>query len=55
MQTFPATFKWKGTKTDIEQMIGNAVPVKLAEFVAGIVMNYLKNNETGILQLAEKK
>jgi DNA (cytosine-5)-methyltransferase 1 len=55
MQTFPATFKWKGTKTDIEQMIGNAVPVKLAEFVAGIVMSYLNNTETGILQLAEVK
>jgi DNA (cytosine-5)-methyltransferase 1 len=55
MQTFPASFKWKGTKTDIEQMIGNAVPVKLAEFVARIVMNYLNHNETGILQLAEVK
>jgi DNA (cytosine-5)-methyltransferase 1 len=53
IQTFPASFKWKGTKTDIEQMIGNAVPVKLAEFVAEIVMSYLQNNETGILQLAE--
>lgn len=55
IQTFPASFKWKGTKTDIEQMIGNAVPVKLAEFVAGIVMNYINNNESGVLQLAEIK
>jgi DNA (cytosine-5)-methyltransferase 1 len=55
IQTFPSTFKWKGSKTDIEQMIGNAVPVKLAEFVAGIVMNYLKSNEAGVLQLAEVK
>lgn len=55
IQTFPSSFKWKGTKTDIEQMIGNAVPVKLAEFVAGIVMNYLKSNETGVLHLAEIK
>lgn len=55
MQTFPKSFKWKGTKTDIEQMIGNAVPVRLAEFVARIVMNYLKSNEKGILQLAEGK
>ncbi len=34
IQTFPPTFKWCGSKTEIEQMIGNAVPVKLAEFVA---------------------
>lgn len=33
IQTFPADFKWCGNKTDMEQMIGNAVPVKLAEFV----------------------
>ncbi len=34
IQTFPAGFKWVGNKTEVEQMIGNAVPVKLAEFVA---------------------
>ncbi|MGJ8633837.1 MAG: DNA cytosine methyltransferase [Luteolibacter sp.] len=55
MQTFPKSFKWKGTKTDMEQMIGNAVPVDLAAFVAGIVMNYLESNEKGVLQLAEVK
>lgn len=33
-QTFPVDFRWVGSKTDAEQMIGNAVPVKLAEFVA---------------------
>ena len=33
IQTFPADYKWCGNKTDMEQMIGNAVPVKLAEFV----------------------
>lgn len=37
IQTFPENFKWIGSKTDIEQMIGNAVPVKLAEFVAKAV------------------
>jgi DNA (cytosine-5)-methyltransferase 1 len=44
IQTFPADFKWKGNKTDMEQMIGNAVPVKLAEFVAG-ALNYHINNQ----------
>ena len=34
IQTFPRSFKWIGNKTEMEQMIGNAVPVKLAEFVA---------------------
>lgn len=34
VQTFPKTFKFFGTKTDMEQMIGNAVPVNLARFVA---------------------
>ena len=33
IQTFPADFKWSGSKTDVEQMIGNAVPVDLACYV----------------------
>lgn len=38
IQTFPANFIWEGSKTDCEQMIGNAVPVGLARFVASHVM-----------------
>lgn len=34
IQTFPTTFVWKGTKTALEQMIGNAVPVLLATTLA---------------------
>lgn len=34
IQTFPPNWKWTGSKTDIEQMIGNAVPVELSRFVA---------------------
>lgn len=37
VQTFPKDFKWIGSKTDVEQMIGNAVPVNLAQFVAETV------------------
>lgn len=37
IQTFPKDFKWVGKKTQIEQMIGNAVPVELAKFVAEVV------------------
>lgn len=34
IQTFPHDWVWHGCKTDVEQMIGNAVPVQLARFVA---------------------
>lgn len=46
IQTFPPTYKWCGNKTDMEQMIGNAVPVKLAEFVANALKKYIDNNNT---------
>jgi DNA (cytosine-5)-methyltransferase 1 len=45
IQTFPATFKWCGNKTDMEQMIGNAVPVKLVEYVASALSKYIKSEE----------
>lgn len=53
IQTFPKKFIWHGSKTEVEQMIGNAVPVKLAEFVANIAKNYLNKHEAGVLRLAE--
>lgn len=34
IQTFPKDFIFEGTRSAIEQMIGNAVPVKMAEYVA---------------------
>lgn len=40
IQTFPEQFEFIGPKTDVEQMIGNAVPVKLAEFVASQIVRY---------------
>jgi DNA (cytosine-5)-methyltransferase 1 len=40
IQTFPNTFKFKGNKSDSEQIIGNAVPVKLAEYVARCILEY---------------
>lgn len=42
IQTFPEGFKWLGTKTCIEQMIGNAVPVNLGKYVAECIFQYLK-------------
>lgn len=41
IQTFPESFKFVGTKTDMEQMIGNAVPVNLAKYVGDSIMSYL--------------
>ncbi|NES72456.1 MAG: DNA cytosine methyltransferase, partial [Okeania sp. SIO2D1] len=43
LQTFPEDFIWEGCKTNLEKMIGNAVPVKLAEYVANGILEYLKN------------
>ncbi|MDR3348103.1 MAG: DNA cytosine methyltransferase [Acidaminococcales bacterium] len=45
IQTFPPNYKWSGNKTDTEQMIGNAVPVKLAEFVAKALSYHIANDE----------
>lgn len=41
VQTFPEDFLWLGSKTDLNTMIGNAVPVKLAEHVATTLLNHL--------------
>lgn len=47
VQTFPKSFEWIGRKTDVEQMIGNAVPVNLAKFVAETVQIALKERHDG--------
>ncbi len=48
IQTFPPEYKWLGNKTDMEQMIGNAVPVKLAEFVATILKQFINSREAQV-------
>lgn len=45
VQTFPPTFIWEGSKTDVEQMIGNAVPVNLARYVAKVVWRAIKEEK----------
>ncbi len=40
IQTFPKEFVWEGSKTDVEQLVGNAVPVRLAKFVAAAIASY---------------
>ncbi|MDA7857974.1 DNA cytosine methyltransferase [bacterium] len=47
IQTFPRDFVWEGKKTDLEQMIGNAVPVKLARFVANCITEYIGDKKSG--------
>lgn len=42
IQTFPESFKFLGSKTNQEQMIGNAVPVNLAKYVGETIKKYLK-------------
>ncbi len=42
IQTFPENFILIGTKSVTEQMIGNAVPVKLARYVAENFLKYTK-------------
>lgn len=39
IQTFPTTFKWQGSKSVLEQVIGNAVPVNLARFVGKAILS----------------
>ena len=41
LQTFPESFEFIGAKTNVEQMIGNAVPVKLAEYLATNIKGYI--------------
>lgn len=55
IQTFPPSFKWQGSKTDVEQMIGNAVPVKLAEFVANALKHHINCSETANVYFAQFK
>ncbi len=43
IQTFPKDFKFFGTKTNLEQIIGNAVPVNLAKYVGYCINEYIKD------------
>ena len=51
IQTFPEEFHFEGSKTDIEQMIGNAVPVNLAKYVATVVASYLEKQGHPIFKM----
>jgi DNA (cytosine-5)-methyltransferase 1 len=65
IQTFPAEWDISGNKSVIEQIIGNAVPVKLAYFIGKCLSDYLsdtnkpsflyKVDDKGNLMLFEQK
>ena len=42
IQTFPKKFQWYGSKTELEQIVGNAVPVNLAKFVGDCIQEYIR-------------
>lgn len=45
IQTFPEQFEFFGGKSDVNTMIGNAVPVNLAKYVASALLAYIKTKE----------
>lgn len=50
IQTFPTDFVWDESSTSTEQMIGNAVPVNLANYVANCLMRFI-NGDTDLHNL----
>ena len=49
LQTFPENFNWANlSKSVLEQVIGNAVPVKLAEYVANCIKEYIDDKNANI-------
>lgn len=47
IQTFPESFEFFGNKSDMNVMIGNAVPVNLARYVGDALMRYIKSKNGG--------
>lgn len=47
VQTFPEDFVFLGSKTNQEQMIGNAVPVNLGKYVGEAIAKCIKRQEDG--------
>ncbi len=50
IQTFPQDFQFENlqiSRCDLEQMVGNAVPVELAHFVANRLYEYIQANANG--------
>ncbi len=43
IQTFPESFEFVGTTSSVEQAIGNAVPVKMAEYIGKTIRSYINS------------
>lgn len=48
IQTFPRSFRFAGKWSDIEQAIGNAVPVKMAEYVGKTILSFVKSCDSRV-------
>lgn len=48
IQMFPADYKWSSQNTANDQMVGNAVPVGLANYVGRCLLEYIKTGDSGI-------
>ena len=46
IQTFPPEFTWVGSRTNVEQMIGNAVPVGLGQFIGQAIATSLSTTQS---------
>lgn len=46
IQTFPKDFIFLGSKTNQEQMIGNAVPVNLGKFIAEAIKSFISDSKS---------
>lgn len=56
IQTFPKSFKWNvSSKSVLEQIIGNAVPVNLAKFVGKAIVEYIQKNSGVAKKITSKK
>jgi len=47
IQTFPKEYRFLGSKSDMNSMIGNAVPVNLAKYVGNALMHYIESHNEG--------
>lgn len=51
LQTFPADFRFEGSRTAQEQMLGNAVPVNLGRYVGLCIKDYVAEAEGVAMKL----
>jgi DNA (cytosine-5)-methyltransferase 1 len=51
IQTFPKSFKFEGTKSNLNQMIGNAVPVNMAALVAKAISNFIHSQKAEYIEV----